>query len=134
MKKALGHQNHLYPSTQHSVTERLRRYGVTEEVLYSYFREYKKDGIEEEWRHLWRKIDRGSEMVFISSFLAELLDEYRWGLAGNEEVCRMAKKLLQVTEEAYGIQSALVEMKSAEDIKDAFCRLAVQAAVKKNGI
>ena len=134
VKKALGNQNHLYPSTQHSVTERLRRYGVTEEVLYSYFREYKKDGIEEEWRHLWRKIDRGSEMVFISSFLAELLDEYRWGLAGNEEVCRMAKKLLQMTEEAYGIQSALVEMKSAEDIKDAFCRLAVQAAVKKNGV
>ena len=134
VKKALGNQNHLYPSTQHSVTERLRRYGVTEEVLYSYFREYKKDGIEEEWRHLWRKIDRGSEMVFISSFLAELLDEYRWGLAGNEEVSHMAKKLLQMTEEAYGIQSALVEMKSAEDIKDAFCRLAVQAAVKKNGI
>lgn len=46
----------------------------------------------------------------------------------------MAKKLLQMTEEAYGIQSALVEMKSAEDIKDAFCRLAVQAAVKKKGI
>ena len=107
---------------------------MTEEVLYSYFREYKKDGIEEEWRHLWQKIDRDSEMVFMSSFLAELLDEYRWGLAGNEEVSHMAKKLLQMTEEAYGIQSALVEMKSAEDIKDAFCRLAVQAAVKKNGV
>ena len=134
VKKALGNQNHLYPSTQHSVTERLRRYGVTEEVLYSYFREYKKDSIEEEWRHLWRKIDRDSEMVFISSFLAELLDEYRWGLAGNEEACRMAKKLLQMTAEAYGMRSVPMEIKSAEDIKDAFCRLAVQAAVKKNGI
>lgn len=134
VKKALGNQNHLYPSTQHSVTERLRRYGVTEEVLHSYFREYKKDGIEEEWRHLWRKIDRGSEMVFISSFLAELLDEYRWGLAGNEEACRMAKKLLQMTAEVYGMRSVPMEIKSAEDIKDAFCRLAVQAAVKKNGI
>lgn len=102
------------------MTERLRRYGVTEEVLYSYFREYKKDGIEEEWRHLWRKIDRDSEMVFISSFLAELLDEYRWGLAGNEEACRMAKKLLQMTAEAYGMRSVPMEIKSAEDIKDAF--------------
>jgi len=134
VKKALGNQNHLYPSTQHSVTERLKRYGVTEEVLYSYFREYKKDGIEEEWRHLWQKIDRDSEMVFMSSFLAELLDEYRWGLAGNEEVSHMAKKLLQMTEEAYGMRSVPMEIKSTEDIKDAFCRLAVQAAVKKNGI
>lgn len=37
------------------------------------------------------KIDHDSEMVFMSSFLAELLDEYRWGLAGNEEVSHMAK-------------------------------------------
>ena len=36
--------------------------------------------------------------------------------------------------EAYGMQSILMEIKSAEDIKDAFCRLAVQAAVKENGI
>lgn len=71
-------------------------------------------------------------MVFTASFLAELLDEYRWGLAGNEEVCRMAKKLLQMTAEACGIQSVSVEIKSAKDIKDAFCRLAVQAAARKN--
>ena len=133
VKKALGNQNHLYPSTQHSVTERLRRYGVTEEVLYSYFREYEKEGTEE-WRCRWRKTDRDSEMVFTASFLAELLDEYRWGLAGNEEVSHMAKKLLQMTEEAYGMRSVPMEIKSTEDIKDAFCRLAVQAAVKKNGI
>ena len=44
------------------------------------------------------------------------------------------KKLLQMIAEAYGMQSILMEIKSAEDIKDAFCRLAVQAAVKKNGI
>jgi hypothetical protein len=46
----------------------------------------------------------------------------------------MAKKLLQMTAEAYGMRSVPMEIKSAEDIKDAFCRLAVQAAVKKNGI
>lgn len=55
-------------------------------------------------------------MVFISSFLAELLDEYRWGW---QEMKRHAawQKLLQMTAEAYGMRSVPMEIKSAEDIK-----------------
>lgn len=73
-------------------------------------------------------------MVFMSSFLAELLDEYRWGWQEMKKYPIWQKKLLQMTEEAYGMRSVPMEIKSTEDIKDAFCRLAVQAAVKKNGI
>ena len=95
VKEALSLQSGLNPAGQHDIIQRLGRFGVTEDVLWEYYKEQGNGTLTR--AEFMDRLDRkrkDSCLVTNASLYAHLLDQLDWGLLDAEEVWEAARKLL----------------------------------------
>lgn len=109
VKEALHRQNGLSPHVQYSVQERMRRYGVTKNFLYTLYQSQGGDLPEAEFEDWWAPWDRCPDAVLWAGLYATLLDHYRWGLHGEEDMKRNGMVILSRVAEAYGVPPVAVK-------------------------
>jgi len=111
VKEALDKQTSANSVTQHSVLNRIERFGVTKESIIDYLflqDKYKnsRSSQQEELAEVIKKrqqvealldsIDKRPELVTYTSLYAHLIDQFMWGLLEKEEVLDAAQKLLNL--------------------------------------
>lgn len=89
VKEALRRQNGLTPAVQHDALERVRRYGITADLLETMAKEENRGFAGRE-----APVFHESWLVLDCTFYVRLMDEYRWGLIGGEEALDMGQRLL----------------------------------------
>lgn len=108
VKEALYLQSGLNAESQHSVMNRLKRFGVTEDRIWERFISIKdhmktsppseedksQTPHKSEYLHHLHMIDRDEELVLVSSMFAHLLDQYHWKLINDEQAISEAHRLL----------------------------------------
>ncbi len=104
VKGALRKQNGLMPAVQHDALERVRRYGITEDLLETIAKE---NGHEFSIRRA--AVFRESWLVLDCTFYIRLLDEFRWGLIEGEEALGMGRHLLDAVAVWGGIPPVVLD-------------------------
>ena len=106
VKEALDKETGLCPSSQHSALNRLKRFKITEDTLWDKFKERSdSDIIKPVFLEMLDSIEKDSFIVANTSLYIHLLDQYLWGLLGEEEVVVCAQKILLLIGEEYGIEA-----------------------------
>ena len=87
VKKALYKQNGLSPQSQHSVLQRFKRFGLTEETLWEYYDGKARGKVEKDsFLEKLRQWDTEGKAVAFAAQYAHILDEGDWGLLSEKEV------------------------------------------------
>lgn len=109
VKEGLKRQNHLDSSTQYSVRERMRRYGVTEKFLYTLYQKQGGTLSDNDFHTWWEPADKKSDAVTWTALYATLLDHYRWGLDTEEDTKKAAQVILDHIAAAYNVPSVVIK-------------------------
>ena len=120
VKKGLKRQNHLDSSTQYSVRERMRRYGVTEKFLYTLYQKQGGTLSDSNFHTWWEPADKKSDAVTWTALYAALLDHYRWGLDTEEDTKKAGQVILDHIAAAYNVPPAVIEEANMTSLKQKF--------------
>ncbi len=110
VKEALYKQENCDPESQHSILKRFKRFGITEESLWTKYNNiFEKDSMKKfELIHHFQSLDKENKLVTISSLIIHLLDEYQWGLLGKTEVNEEIETLYYNLAEYFKINEELL--------------------------
>ncbi|MCI9546980.1 MAG: adenosylcobinamide amidohydrolase [Lachnospiraceae bacterium] len=101
VKEALFLQTELGPAFQHNIIRRMDRFGVTEDKLWSAYRE-KMEAEKREctprfaFENRLDGIKTGEQLVTCTSLYAHLMDQLDWGLLQPQEAWRVGSRLLEM--------------------------------------
>lgn len=107
VKEALLLETNLSPASQHSVLRRLKRYGVTAESLWRFYRDSGGLAHKAQFIDCLCGFERDDRLVAYSSLFVHLLDERQWQLLSAAESCRCGGELLVLAAAAYGVDAPL---------------------------
>ena len=94
VKQALSNQSGLNPRRQHQVSQRIDRFGITEQSLWEEFKNRDTGLNRAEFSQKFDQLSRQSHMVTACSLYAHLLDQLMWELLDPEETWAMGQTLL----------------------------------------
>lgn len=131
--EALQKQNGLFPSKQHSVLRRLKRFGVNEKSLWQDYQAYikKRNITEEAFLHnlwLWEREDQA---VTYTSLYVHLLDQFQWGLLKPAEVGDCANAFLRFIGEKFAINVPQIEQVSLYQMVIAWNKIVLECLEKQ---
>lgn len=102
VKEALYRQTGLSPQKQHSLLRRWERFGVTSEVLWSYFSQTEPESGSQtqtvskaDFMQVLHEWEQGGPTVMWASLYIHLLDQLEWGLLFPDEVQEGTRKILE---------------------------------------
>ena len=94
VKQALNKQSGLNPARQHQVTQRVDRFGITEQSLWDRWTEKTMNRADFSEKFFW--VSHDGDVVTAVSLYAHLLDQLMWELLSPAEVWTMGQKLLAI--------------------------------------
>jgi len=103
VKEALFLQTGLAPEYQHSALRRLKRYGITEERLWSGYLLRKKDVVKAKFLDCLYRFEQEDCFVTYTSLYIHLLDQQDWGLLSDDEVREAGKEIIDIMSKTYGL-------------------------------
>lgn len=104
VKEALNKQSGLNPQYQHSVLERLKRFGISSESIWNKYISYEENHvIKPEFLVALNGLEKEETMVLYTSLYVHLLDQYVWGLLSGEEIAVGTKRILLIMAEYYQV-------------------------------
>ena len=103
--EALQKQNGLFPTKQHSVLRRLKRFGVTEESLWQDCQAGQLTMEETVFVQKLRQWERQDQAVTHTSLYVHLLDQLQWGLLSPDEVGKCAGGLLHIAAREFAVDA-----------------------------
>lgn len=96
VKEALNKQSGLNPQRQHQVSQRVDRFGITEQSLWDRCADKKPHLNRADFSEAFYQLSRKGEMVTAVSLYAHLLDQLMWELITPGEAWDMGQKLLAI--------------------------------------
>lgn len=95
LKETLFKQNGLSPQSQHSIFRRLKRYALTEEKIWQFYRQLGEGSLAKpDFMHQLFLVDRQEGLLPLIVQLIHLLDELNWGLLEKREVWQAGTRIL----------------------------------------
>ncbi|QSZ26833.1 adenosylcobinamide amidohydrolase [Aceticella autotrophica] len=118
VKEALYKQTGLSPQFQHSILNRFKRYGVSENSLWDiYVEKERKEKTEKAmFIHNLHVIERENNLVTLTSLYIHLLDQIEWGLLNNDEAIWGASIILEEIEKILDVKGVKIENKEEENL------------------
>ncbi len=104
VKRSLGKHMNLTPASQHSMSMRTFRYGLT---ALAYWEEYQKRGGTKTWdafRYPLDRADTRDNMVTLTSLYVHLMDQVCWGLLDQKEASDAGEGILDQMARICGIE------------------------------
>lgn len=86
VKEALAKQTGLSPKQQHSMLRRMKRFGITEELIWQKYHSIDKLRGKAEVLDCLYKLDTNNDLVTPASLYVHLLDQYKWELISEVEL------------------------------------------------
>lgn len=115
VKEALERQTGLNPKYQHDVLKRMKRFGVTSDLVWEMYCTLEKNPvIKPAFLERLDKVVKESVMVTYLSLYIHLLDQLLWGLLTKEEILPAANQLLRILGESYQTEIIEIEESSVE--------------------
>ncbi|MDF2928087.1 MAG: adenosylcobinamide amidohydrolase [Anaerospora sp.] len=106
VKEALQRQSGLTPAKQHSILRRLKRFGLTEEVLWKHGQDAGMKYTEKaEYLAMLHQIDDHQLLVANTSLFVHLLDQMLWDLLSPAQVKQTGNELLALTAGNFNISA-----------------------------
>lgn len=124
VKEALLRQNGLSPVKQHSILRRLKRFGLTEEVLWQRWQEDKAQNLKKaQYLAKLHQIDAHSMLVVYTSLYVHLLDQLSWHLLSPEQVTKTGSELLVLAAQLFPVSAPVIASDSIEGCLQAWAKL-----------
>ncbi|BBB92162.1 MAG TPA: adenosylcobinamide amidohydrolase [Methylomusa anaerophila] len=132
VKEALLRQTGLSPAQQHSVLQRIKRFGVKEENLWQ---EYAADNggnvIKPRFLEHLYQLDTDPQLVTYTSLYVHLLDQFLWELLSGEEIRPAGNELLALVAGKFGVPAPVIAGPELEDCLQAWTRLVIRIVREK---
>jgi len=134
--EALEKQSGLSPKMQHDMLRRLKRFGITEERLWSEPMASANVGIleREQFDALLRQVAKNAQVVVKSSLFVHLLDQLQWNLLQKQEVVGSANDLLAAVAQQYGVEWVQVQQGDIDECLAAWANLMVRCVAAGNQV
>ena len=94
VKEALNKQSGLNPARQHQVSQRIDRFGITEQSLWEQYTKTEHSLNRADFSEKFFRLSNESQMVTVVSLYAHLLDQLLWELLSPEETWETGQNLL----------------------------------------
>lgn len=132
VKDALLRQNGLCPQQQHSIIQRIRRFGITEESLWQEFKvENARQISKEEFRGYFLEIDNNSQLVTYTSLYVHLLDQLSWELLAEDVVRQAGQQLLSLAAQNFLVQAPIIAESKIDFFLQAWVKFLIRVVQKK---
>lgn len=105
VKEALFLQSGLCPKEQHNCIRRLKRFGVTQDLIWEKYKKLQASTLSKpEFIHHLEQVVCDGELVTLTSLYAHLMDQLDWGLLMPLEVVSEGQKIIERIKEMFNVQ------------------------------
>lgn len=126
VKEALEKQTGLSPQQQHSVLQRLKRFGVKEEMLWNkYIAENSSANFKPHFLECVYAVDRDCQLLVYTSLYVHLIDQFLWELLLPDEVVPVANELLKQVAKHFGCACLTLPKAELSDLVESWSTLII---------
>jgi adenosylcobinamide amidohydrolase len=124
VKEALKQQSGLSPKKQHSVLQRVKRFGIKEETVWQGYRaDHTEAIIKAEFLEQLYAIDQDSQLLTYTSLYIHLLDQLLWELLSGEEVVAAGNEIISLAASKFGALCPAIDKPDLKSCLSAWQRL-----------
>jgi len=127
VKEALEKQTGLCPKFQHDSLQRVKRFGINEDSIWSKYLTRGGIIIKPEFLIKLAEIAKTDSIVTITSLYIHLLDQFLWGLLGEEETVLEANYLLAQMASELQVEPLRVTVTTVEEFNNAWENVVIRA-------
>ncbi|MDO4177959.1 MAG: adenosylcobinamide amidohydrolase [Phascolarctobacterium sp.] len=131
VKGALSKQSGLNAKNQHNVFRRLKRFGVTQQTLWTLYQEKENCVIKPVFLEACDNLAREKVILTYTSLYAHLLDQYLWELIDEEEVIFAGSALLSEIASTYDVETSALTNVSVESLMEVWSKLFINIVCAK---
>lgn len=127
VKEALRLQTKLSPDYQHSVLRRSKRYGITEESLWTVYQQQGSLLSKAQFIDGLHHVERDGYLVAYTSLVMHLLDQEQWELLTPNDTRRICGEIMQLAATTYNL-SPLLAIDAETSVLTSWSKLLAAAA------